>query len=226
MKARVSSAVAKDVISKIAVAGMLVAGAALVSSANASADPPPPGLPADPAVPAPPAPIGMIPPLSTLTSPLAQSGASPESLTGGLPTQPFTGNPDNEYFLAQNPVPEAPGGPPGGAPPNLTAFNNAYLLPQNVVPAAPGEGQMYDVAPGEENANLSPLDPFRRMHHMHVDGYLKGGLLGQMPEQQLGEPLPGTAPPPGTAVPPGLVEFLPEAPDPALPVPPPPPPAG
>ena len=88
------------------------------------------------------------------------------------------------------PVPEAPGGPPGGAPPNLTAFNNAYLLPQNVVPAAPGEGQMYDVAPGEENANISPLDPFRRMHHMHVDGYLKGGLLGQMPEQQLGEPLP------------------------------------
>jgi hypothetical protein len=38
-----------------------------------------------------------------------------------------------------------------------------------------------------------------------------------MPQQQLGEPLPGTAPPPGTNVPPGLVQNLPPAPDPAAP---------
>ena len=142
-------------------------------------------------------------------SPLAQRGATPEERSGGLPVQPFTGNPDNEYFLAQNPAPEAPGGPAGGTPPNLTAFNNAYLLPQNLAPSAPGEGQVYDVPPGDENANIAPLDPFRRLHHMHVDGYLKGGLLGQAPQEQLGEPLPGTAPPPGTSVPPGLVQFLP-----------------
>ena len=43
---------------------------------------------------------------------------------------------------------------------------------------------------------------------------LKGGLLGQMPQEQLGEPLPGTAPPPGTDVPPGLVQFQPDPPPP------------
>ena len=206
---------------KVALAGMLAAGAVFSSSAIAAAEPPPPELPGDPAAPAPPQP-GMIPPLGDLMSPLAQRGATPKERSGGLPVQPFTGNPDNEYFLAQNPAPEAPGGPAGGTPPNLTAFNNAYLLPQNLAPSAPGEGQVYDVPPGDENANIAPLDPFRRLHHMHVDGYLKGGLLGQAPQEQLGEPLPGTAPPPGTSIPPGLAQFLP---DPA-PVDPPPPPAG
>jgi hypothetical protein len=215
---------AKEILAK-AVAGALVAGAALASSATAAADPPPPDIPVDPAAPAPPSANG-IPPLSDLTSPLAQNGAGPAGLAGGLPENPLqgtlTGNHDSEYFLAQNPVPEAPGGDPGGTPPNLSAFNNAWLLPQNLVPSAPGAGQVYDVPPGEENANVGPLDPFRRMHHMNTDGLLKGGLLGQMPKEQLGEPLPGTAPPPGTATPPGLVQFLP---DPA-PVDPPPPPAG
>ncbi len=206
---------------KIAVAGLLAAGAVVASQAIAGADPPPPEVPADPAAPTPPAPNG-IPPLADLTSPLAQSGGSPTGLSGGLPANPFTGNPDNAYFLAQNPVPEASGGAGVGTPPNLSAFNNAWLLPQNLAPAAPGEGQVYDVPPGEENANITPIDPFRRMHHMHVDGYLKGGLLGQLPQQQLGEPLPGTAPPPGTATPPGLVQFLP---DPAQ-ADEPPPPAG
>jgi hypothetical protein len=196
---------AKGVLANIATAGALVAGAMLAASATAGAEPPPPGLPADPVVPAPQGPTGMIPPLSTLTSPLAQSGATPETRTGGLPTQPFADGPANEFFLAQNPVPEAPGEAPGGAPPNLTAFNNAYLLPQNLVPAAPGEGQLYDVAPGEEMANIGPLDVLSRVHQMHVDGYLKGGLLGQAPQEQHGEPAP-------------------PAPDPALPLPPPPPP--
>jgi hypothetical protein len=44
---------------------------------------------------------------------------------------------------------------------------------------------------------------------MYRAGMLKGGLLGQVPQDQLGEPLPGTAPPPGTNVPSGLGEFLP-----------------
>jgi hypothetical protein len=49
------------------------------------------------------------------------------------------------------------------------------------VPAASGEGQIYDVAPGEEAAGITPFDLLKRVHHMHVDGYLEGGLLGQMP---------------------------------------------
>ena len=39
---------------------------------------------------------------------------------------------------------------------------------------------------------------------MYRAGMLKGGLLGQVPQEQLGEPLPGTAPPPGTNLPPGV----------------------
>ena len=73
----------------------------------------------------------------------------------------------------------------------------------------------------------------RYMRMWYRDGRLKGGLLGQMPQQQLGEPLPGTAPPPGTVISPGLVQNLPPAPDdgsapapPGLILPPPPPPAG
>ena len=69
---------------------------------------------------------------------------------------------------------------------------------------------------------------------MQRAGLLKGGLLGQSPQEQLGEPLPGTAPPPGTNIPPGLVQYLPDPPPPPDAPPPPgapplpvvPPPAG
>ena len=91
---------------KIAVAGLLTAGAVSAFPATAAADPPPgdSGRSGGAA----PAPNG-IPRLSDLTSPLAQSGAAPPGLSGGLPANPFTANPDNAYFLAQNPIPEASG---------------------------------------------------------------------------------------------------------------------
>src|SRR6476620_5177308 len=133
---------------KVALASMLAAGAVIAFPAIAAADPPAPEIPVDPAAPAPPPPGG-IPPLADLTSPLAQSGTSSQPLSGGLPLQVFSGDHNNEYFLAQNPVPAAPGvasgGPAVATPPNLSPFNNAYLLPQNLVRAAPGEGQVYDV---------------------------------------------------------------------------------
>ena len=87
-----------------------------------------------------------------------------------------------------------------------------------------GKGQQFDVAPGQENADVSRREWFGRYIDLYRDGRLKGGLLAQMPQEQLGEPLPGTAPPPGTNVPPGLVQFLPEPVDPAAPPPPAPPP--
>jgi hypothetical protein len=51
------------------------------------------------------------------------------------------------------------------------------------------------------------------------------GAMGKLTPDQLGEPLPGTAPPPGTAIPQGLVDFLPD-PAPDLPPEPPAPPPG
>ena len=98
--------------------------------------------------------------------------------------------------------------------PNLNPFNNAYGVQQCLVPSAPGKCEQFDVAPGDENADVSRREWFGRYIDMYRAGMLKGGLLGQMPQEQLGEPLPGTAPPPGTNIPPGLVQFQP---DPAAP---------
>lgn len=185
--------VARDVVASIAVAGAFVAGA-VGSSATAAADPPP-APPGDAAVPVPPPPAG--PPAPIIGAPLGPAGFSPLAQNGSpAPSR-------NELLLGQNPLPLAPGGSPG-TPPALQAFNNAYLLPQNVVPSAPGEGQMFDVAPGAENANISSIDYLKRLYRLQQDDRLKGGLLGQMEHSQLGAPLPGTAPPPGTAIPPGL----------------------
>jgi hypothetical protein len=77
----------------------------------------------------------------------------------------------------------------------------------------------------------------RQSQHNNKDKGWKGlhaighAALGRMPRVELGQPLPGTAPPPGTAIPLGLVQFLPDpaelvAPDPAVLVPPPLAPAG
>lgn len=134
---------------------------------------------------------------------------------------------DANSVLGQNLLPSAPGPDPGIVP-NLNVFNNAYGLPQNIVPSAPGEGQQFDVAPGQENADVSKREWFGRFIDMQRDRRLYGGL-GQLPQEQLGQPLPGTAPPPGTVISPGLVQFLPDpaegAPPPGLIVAPPPDPA-
>lgn len=231
MSSRDRGAVAKDVIASIVVTGALAVGAAVAHTAPAAADPPAP--PADPAIPVPP-PQG--PTIPIIGAPLGPSGLSGLAQIGapaagplGLPEMPDP-TVGNDLMLGQNPIPSPPGGPPG-TPPNLNAFNNAYLLPQNVDPAAPGQGTMFGVAPGDENADISGLDYLRRLRAMYSDDRLKGGLLGQMPLDQLGEPLPGTAPPPGTAIPAGLGQVLPDQPPIVSPGPPPvsppgPPPAG
>ena len=94
------------------------------------------------------------------------------------------------------------------------------------MPSAPGKCQQFDVAPGEENVDVSRWEWLGRYIDMYRAGMLKGGLLGQMPQQQLGEPLPGTAPPPGTNIPPGLVQFQPDSAAPPDGAPPPPPAPG
>ena len=139
---------------------------------------------------------------------------------------------DATTVLGQNAAPTPPGAFPG-VPPNLNVFNNAYGPQQCLVPSAPGQCEQFDVPAGQENANVSRREWFGRFIDMQREGLLKGGLLGQVPQEQLGEPLPGTAPPPGTNVPPGLVQFLPEPPPadapppvPGAPLLPPPPPPG
>ncbi|MGB8404027.1 MAG: hypothetical protein WCE30_08185, partial [Mycobacterium sp.] len=115
--------------------------------------------------------------------------------------------------LGQNAKPSAPGAGTGTVP-NLNPLNNAYGPAECLKPSAPGQCQQFGVDPGQENANISTHDLFHRYIDMYHDGRLKGGSLSQLSQQQLGEPLPGTAPPPGTNIPPGLGQYY-VPPDPA-----------
>ena len=74
------------------------------------------------------------------------------------------------------------------------------------------------MGPSAGDPSTGRLAFLRRLHTMYQAGDLKGSLLGQMPEDQLGEPLPGTAPGPGIYLAPGLGENIP---DPSAAVPPP-----
>jgi hypothetical protein len=231
--------------------GIFAVSAAVAFPATAAAEPPPPPdpvpapAPGDPAPPPPP-PGPTIPIIGAPLGPerfgmLAQAGQQP--VPGALGAPQVSGL-DPTTLLGQLPVPSAPGAGPGAIP-NLNPFNNAYGIQQYEKPSAPGQGTVFDVPQGQENADVTKREWFGRYIDMYRAGMLKGGLLGQLPQQQLGEPLPGTAPPPGTNIPPGLVQFQPDpppppdappppgpgappvpAPDPGAPPPPAPPPAG
>lgn len=195
-------------------ATLLAVGAAVVFSAVARAQPP---APPEPPLPPPSGPT--IPIIGAPLGPqglnvLAQSG--PQTAPAGPLGVPAIPGIQPDTVLAQNAVPSAPGVGPG-VPPNLRAFNNAYGVAQNEVPSAPGQGQQFDVAPGDENLDVNGRTWLGRYIDLYRDGRLRGSLLGQLPQEQLGQALPGTAPPPGTNVPPGLVQFLPPPPDPAVP---------
>ena len=186
----------------VVLAGLGLA-AALASSPSAAADPVTP----DPAVTDPAAPVGYIPPRSGIGSVLAQSGAAPAGPLGLPDLSSYAPG----LLLGQNAVPAAPGTQTPVAAPDLRAFNGDYLLPQNVIPAAPGQGAISEgIGPTPEDPSTGRLAFLRRIHAMYSDGDLAGALLGQVPSEQLGEPLPGTAPAPGISLAPGLGQNLPD----------------
>jgi len=205
--------VSKDVAATFAVAGLLAVGAAVACSATAAADAAPPG-PGDPAGADPPP-----PPPSILGETLGQlQNGRPDWLP--QPGAPAPGTaPD--FMLSQNPVPAVPGGQPSSLP-NFGQLNpSQYLFGPNYKLDQQGQQSMYSAGPTDPNAPppSGRIDAFQRAHGLWHMG------LGKLPEDQLGQPLPGTAPPPGMNLPPGLVDDLPAPPE---PVPPPasPPPAG
>ena len=197
----------RSVAPRLLLAALAGIGAALAGAANAFADP----APTEPPIPPPPAAVSVAP-NATIGSVLAQNGA---------PSVGPLGMPDLSAYapgllLGQNPVPSAPGAQGVAATPDLHAFNEQYLVPQNVAPAAPGQGVAdAGIGPSADAPGTGRLAFLRRLHEMHQGGALDGALLGQVPYEQLGEPLPGTAPGPGIYVPPGLGLGLADAAEPA-----------
>ncbi len=179
-------------------AATLLIGVALVCAVPAAADPAPDDTAA-------PAPSTGPPQPSRVGNVLAQTG-QPATGPFGLPDLSAHGL---ELLLGQNAAPAAPGTDTAVRAPDLRAFDNQYLLPQNVTPAAPGEGALGPGIGSEDpNASNGRLALLRRLHAMYQAGGLEGALLGQRPAEQLGEPLPGTAPGPGSYLPPGLGQNL------------------
>jgi len=114
---------------------------------------------------------------------------------------------------------------PGSAPAPDPLASVGMLMPRNYRMPTADNPSPYVLATGVAPGPFARVDGWKGVHAM---GH---AALGRMPGVELGQPLPGTAPPPGTAIPLGLVEFLPDpvelvAPDPAMLVPPLPAPAG
>lgn len=101
----------------------------------------------------------------------------------------LSGQTANEFVLGQHAAPAVPGTAPA-APVHMNPFNNAYLLPQHLVPSAPGEGQLFGIAPGQENADVNGIDYVKRLYDSYRAGGLEGGLLGQRELDSLNKPLP------------------------------------
>jgi hypothetical protein len=207
---------AKDLAANIAVAGMLSAGAAVTCAATAAADPPPP--PPGPEVPAPPPapnPSDLL--TNTLDTPLGQI-TGPVG-PGGLPL--FAGSdasPSNlDLLLSQHQIPAVQGTQPAAPPDTRFTDSAAYLFPHNFKLPDQGLTSMYSVAPPDPDAqNPGLIDYLRGAHGLWHTG------MGRMEQDQLGQPLPGTAPPPGTNIPAGPEQFYEPPPPPGTPPAPPP----
>ena len=109
-------------------------------------------------------------------------------LSGGI--SPASADPDS-------PVPPAP------ADPLVLA---QLLMPQNFRMPTPDQISPYALAPNTDPGPFARIEAWRGVHAL-----LHGGL-GRMPGNDLGQPLPGTAPPPGSNLPPGLEQFYVPAP--------------
>jgi hypothetical protein len=192
----------------ITVVGVLAVGTAVASAATAAADPPPP-VPADPAAPAEPSDPG--PPATAMGTVGAMLGQSTNSPAG------------YDLLLGQSPLPAVPGSQPVGLGDVMNTPQ--YLFGPNMKLSEQGQQSMYSNGPTDLNAPppTGSIDAFQRAHGIWHEG------MGRLDLGQLGQPLPGTAPPPGTNLPPGPEQFLPDPPPPpGAPPPPPgaPPPGG
>lgn len=183
--------------------------ATLCASATASADP---GAAQPPAPPGPPAPAAPLP-ADPEPAPPGPAAALGPALQG--PVAALTQN-TQELMLGQYTVPSVPGSAPAVAPDASVLAISQFLNPLNF--------QVQNRGPDAAPASPYPLDPmqpgpFDRVNDLRAAHAMVHGALGRMNIADLGQPLPGTAPPEGTNIPPGPVEFLPGPAVPEAPLP-------
>lgn len=89
------------------------------------------------------------------------------------------------------------------------------LIPQHYRMPSGEQPSPYPLTEGAPPGPFATVDAWKGVHA------LIHGALGRMPGADLGQALPGTAPPPGTALPPGLELYLPVPGPPPGPPPPP-----
>lgn len=205
---------AKGIAAEAALIGMMAVGVAIGSAGLAAADPeplpppsPPPGAgflagPIDPN-----AIVDSPPPADPAVTALGPLGAvtSSNGIAG--------------LMLSQNPVPSVNGAPAPGLPSPDVLQSGQFLLPQNYRVPPPDQDSPYALAEGVPG-------PFARVDGIKGAHSMFHGALGRMPIGELGQPLPGTAPPPGTNIPMGPVDGLPDPGAPPPPILPPLPPLG
>ena len=196
-------------------AGVAAVGAALAFSATAAAEPPPPEpVPPAPADPAPPAPTGFLPPAGTVQNFIPDGGLAPGS--------------GYDFLLGQAPLPSVTSGQAGQPPAPGTILDPQAiqaLRPTNFALAGQGQSSIYSYTPAAPGA-----PPAGFLENARGSHGLWNYQMGKLDPGQLGQPLPGTAPPPGTNIPVGLAPDIPDpaaAPPPGVPLlPPAPPPVG
>ena len=120
----------------------------------------------------------------------------------GTLTDLLTGSSGSSGVLGQSAA-------PNGSSPVDPIASIGSLLPQNYRMPSGAEDSPYVLQTGVPAGPFARVDAFKGAHA------LIHGSLGRMPRGELGQPLPGTAPPPGTAIPPGIEHFLPD-PDPPV----------
>jgi hypothetical protein len=198
--------VARKLAETVTVAGVLAVGTVVASAATAAADPPPPVL-ADPAAPAPP-PDPADPPQTMMGS-----------VTGFLGQSTMSPNAGFDLLLGQSAMPAVPGGQPAAVLPDLSVLNAPqYLFGPNLKLSEQGQQSMYSAGPTDPYAPgpNGRIDAIQRAHGLWHMG------MGRLEQNQLGQPLPGTAPPPGTNIPAGPEQFYEPPPPPGIPPAPPP----
>ena len=194
------------------VLGVVAIGLAISAAAPAAGDPTPP----DPALIGP-TPAAGVAPLAAEdpapAAPAADGPAAPPSPAAPLSTaQQTKANPVGTLTdLLRGAVTAGSANPAvqQSVPATNSLASVGMLMPQSF--GMPTGDQPSPYVLGENTpSGFARIDAYKGAHA------LLHGSLGRMPGTELGQPLPGTAPPPGTAIPPGLVQYFDPAAGPAV----------